>query len=362
MKREESWLYLEDGTEIKGLSFGSHTEKQGDVVFTTVMNGYPESFTDPSYKGQMLVMSHPLVGNYGVPRESYKNGILENLESEHVTIEGLIVTEVTDGGKWNKGRSLDDWLKENNVPGIAGIDTRFLIKKIRENGVLRGIISNDRLDAEDRFEEVYEKTNFVEKVSVKKPIEYAGKTDDKIVVLDLGVKHGILQNLSERGYTIVRVPYDYTAEKIMDYDPKGIVYSNGPGDPHLLKKQITELNEVMKYEVPILGICLGHQLITLAFGGIVKKMKYGHRATNKAVVETGKGRAYITTHNHGYASYSEDVPKDVEIWFKSPDDGVIEGLRTKNVITTQFHPEARPGPKDAEFVFDVFDKMIKNEG
>ena len=159
MKREESWLYLEDGTEIKGLSFGSHTEKQGDVVFTTVMNGYPESFTDPSYKGQMLVMSHPLVGNYGVPRESYKDGILENLESEHVTIEGLIVTEVTDGGKWNKGRSLDDWLKENDVPGIAGIDTRFLIKKIRENGVLRGIISNDRLDAEDRFEEVYEKTN-----------------------------------------------------------------------------------------------------------------------------------------------------------------------------------------------------------
>ena len=358
--KDEAWLYLEDGTSVKGSSFGSRTKRGGEIVFTTAMNGYPESLTDPSYKGQILVITHPLVGNYGIPKSIADKGILENFESEGIKAEGLVVSEVTVGSKWNSNTSLGRWMEDSDVPGISGIDTRALTKKIRERGVMNGIISPCEYNAAEDLKEDYGGINFVEKVSVKEPVVYEGGGRGRVVVVDLGIKHGILNEVRRRGYDIIRVPYDSNAEKIMSYEPSGILYSNGPGNPNLLSEQVVELKKLMEHNVPILGICLGQQLVTLALGGRVRKMAFGHRAVNKAVVNHIDGRAYITTHNHGYASYAEDLPDGVERWFSSPDDGVVEGVRCNNIITTQFHPESRPGANDTGFVFDAFARMIRN--
>lgn len=363
MAHKKVYLYLEDGTVLGGLGFGAQKTVSGEVVFTTAMNGYPESLTDPSYKGQILIITHPLVGNYGVPKKNFDRGILTNFESENVTIEGLVVSELTDGDKWNSEKTLDKWLEKEGVPGISGIDTRDLTKKVREHGVMMGVISTGAQpeSLKSYFEKQYSSMHFVELVSPKKPIIHEfGK--ENVVVVDFGVKHGILQHLAQLHYNVVRVPYNYSVEKIMAFDPIGVVYGNGPGNPNLLLEEAKTFSKIMEYKIPTLAVCLGHQLAAIALGGKVTKMKFGHRAINKAVVDVSTHKSYITTHNHGYALYQENLPKEAKLWFLSPDDNVVEGMTAEkyNLITTQFHPEARPGTNDATFIFGIFEKMIKD--
>ncbi len=359
---ETGYLYLEDGTLLQGYSFGAKGIRVGEVVFTTAMNGYVESLTDPSYKGQILVITHPLVGNYGVPDKIYENGILTNFESEKIQIEGLVVTENTYPDKWNAKMSLHDWLKLENVPGVSDIDTRMIVKKIRSFGTMMGIIASasEVDDPRKYLEKRYDEINFTQYTSPKSPI-FHPNTGSMIVVIDCGIKHGILYQLYKKGFSIVRVPCNYDANQIIEYNPKGIVFSNGPGNPNLLDKQINTFSELMEYKIPTLGICLGHQIATLALGGKIAKMKFGHRAINKPVIDTLTNKCYITTHNHGYGIISkEDIPQNTKVWFYNPDDGTIEGLIHEKIplITTQFHPEARPGPWDSTFVFDKFKVMV----
>lgn len=364
MRDNAAYIYLEDGTVLSGEGFGSKTVKSGELIFTTSMNGYPESLTDPSYAGEVMIITHPLVGNYGVPKKEVKNGILSNFESEKIHVEALLVSELTHSDKWNGKLDLDEWFEESGLPGVSGIDTRALTKKVRDNGAMMCIVSTKGevpeakkiLDGKD-----YTKINFVGEVSPKKPIIQSSKRKN-IVVVDCGVKHGILKSISELEYNVVRVPYDYTASKIMEFDPVGVVYSNGPGNPNLLEPVVNSLKDMLEYKVPIFGICLGHQIAGLALGGKVRKMKFGHRAVNKGTLDVISKKAYITTHNHGYAMLPEDVPKEGRIWLTSLDDGVVEGMlyKKQNMITTQFHPEARPGTNDASFMFRMFDRMIKS--
>lgn len=364
MAEEKAYIYLEDGTLLSGSGFGAKGVRTGEIVFTTSMNGYPESLTDPSYAGQILIITHPLVGNYGVPQKKFKNGILANFESEKIHVEGLVISELTQSEKWNSERNLDRWLSDEGVPGIQGVDTRSLTLRVRSEGAMMCAIASGRelKNPKSLIKKEYTSINFVDLVSPKKPIEHRvhGKN---VVVVDCGVKHGILENVAGLGYSVVRVPYDYTANQVMKFDPVGVVYSNGPGNPNLLKPTVKTFKDLLEYKLPTFGICLGHQIASLALGGRVRKMKFGHRAINKAVVDVISKSAYITTHNHGYAMLPEDMPKDGTIWLMSPDDNVVEGAIYKkhNIITTQFHPEARPGTNDAQFLFKTFDKMIKKE-
>ncbi|MDE1849883.1 MAG: glutamine-hydrolyzing carbamoyl-phosphate synthase small subunit [Candidatus Micrarchaeota archaeon] len=359
---DNAYIYLEDGTVLEGEGFGSRTTRTGELVFTTAMNGYPESLTDPSYSGNILMMTHPLIGNYGVPRIERRNGILSNFESERVQAEALIISELTNGSKWSSAMGLDEWLKSENVPGICGIDTRMLTKMVRDKGAMmctvstKGKVSNPK----GSFDEKYTTINFVDRVSPKKPIVHeTGRKN--VVIVDCGVKHGILENIAGMGYRIVRLPYDSPADAIMGYDPAGVVYSNGPGNPNLLGKTAESFRDIMEYRIPIFGICLGHQVAALAMDGSVRKMKFGHRAINKGVVDVISKRAYITTHNHGYAMLPGDMPDKGRIWLMSQDDNIVEGMMCKdmNVLTTQFHPEARPGTNDARFMFGIFGNMMK---
>jgi len=357
----KAYLYMEDGTLLEGCGFGARAVKAGEVVFTTAMNGYPESLTDPSYKGQILVITHPLVGNYGVPSKEIENGILKNFESERIQIEGLVVAEETEPKKWNSSKSLHDWLKEEGIPGISGVDTRMIVKRVRSKGTMMGVLASGyELDEPRKFlERRYDEIDFTKSTSPQSPIIHPNGSNI-LVVVDCGTKHGILYELYERGFTIVRVPCNFSAEKIMDYMPKGVVFGNGPGNPNLIKDVVKTFKDLTEYRVPILGVCLGHQIATLALGGGVKKMKYGHRAINKPVIDTTDGKCYITTHNHGYGVFKNDVPPSSKVWFYNPDDGIIEGLIHEKlpIITTQFHPEAKPGPTDVTWVFDKLKKMV----
>ncbi len=358
-------IYLEDGTVVDGVGFGAQSTAVGEVVFTTAMNGYPESLTDPSYKGQILVITHPLVGNYGVPKRNVKEGILGNFESEKIAISGLVVGEVTYGTKWNSVKSIDKWMSMEGIPGICNVDTRALTKKIRDSGAMMGVIAKARSNAnvDALLKNKYGSIELIRSVSPKKPIFHNNPMSNKnVVIVDFGVKHGILQSLYELGYNLIRVPFEYSADKIMSFEPDGILYSNGPGDPNLLEKEAENFNDVLEHGIPMMGLCLGHQIAIKALGGRVEKMKFGHRAINKPVMDLETKKAYITTHNHGYAAYRKNLPQDLKEWFVSLDDGVVEGTKSlrHKLITTQFHPEARPGTKDAHYVFGVFDKMIND--
>ncbi len=364
MRDSSAYIYLEDGTVLEGEGFGSKTIRSGELVFTTAMNGYPESLSDPSYKGEIMIITHPLIGNYGVPKKDIKEGIIGNFESGRVQVEALIISELTRSSKWNGKLDLSGWFEQEGVPGISGVDTRMLTKKVRDKGVMICAVSTKGkiADPKKALDYDFNSINFVEQVSPKKPVihETGKKT---VVVVDCGVKQGILKNIAKLGYKVVRVPYNYTADQITSLEPVGVVYSNGPGNPNLLKPVVSSMQNLLEFNIPILGICLGHQIAGLAMGGKVKKMKFGHRAVNKAVVDSASRKAYITSHNHGFAMYPDDVPKKGKIWLMSPDDNVVEGMRYEedNMITTQFHPEGQPGTNDAGFMFNIFDRMIKND-
>ena len=361
---------------FKGCGFGGSGTRIGELVFSTGMIGYPEALTDPSYRGQILILTNPLIGNYGVPCvRRLKNGLLANFESESIQVEGLVISNLMPSSHWSMCYDLDQWLRMYGTPGIYGVDTRYLVKLIRDFGtVMAAVVVSEHVDDMDvhgLFDSLkgafYDDLDLVDRVTIREPILHnADENRDSpiILVVDCGVKHGILRNIVGRGYSVARIPCKSDPTKyIYRYDRVvGIVYSNGPGNPIKLDQTISYIRSVIELDIPILGICLGHQLISLALGCDIFKLKYGHRGHNKSVINTLSNRCYISTHNHGYAVGFDSVRgSGFRVWFIDPDDRIIEGLihRTKPIITTQFHPEASPGPNDTTWIFDLFIKMIE---
>ena len=351
-------LILEDGTEFVGKSFGSEKSIAGEVVFYTAMVGYPESLTDPSYTGQILVSTFPMIGNYGVPKNSQTEGIHDFYESNKIHVSGFIISDYSfEYSHWNAIESLSDWLKENDVPGLYDIDTRTLTKILREKGSMLG-----KIEFEDQPIELYDPNldNLVSIASIKEPVEY-GSGEYKVVLVDCGTKNNIIRCLLNRGATVKRVPwdYDYTNE---DYD--GLFISNGPGDPAMCDITVNYLSKALQKEKPIMGICLGNQLLARAAGANTYKLKYGHRSHNQPVLLNGSNRCFITSQNHGYAIANETIPSDWEELFINVNDNTNEGIRhkTKPFFSTQFHPEASSGPVDTEFLFDDFiNNIVKSK-
>lgn len=348
-------LVLEDGTSLKGKSFGADRSIAGEVVFNTAMTGYPESLTDPSYKGQILVLTYPLVGNYGVPVEDKENNMFRFFESSNLHISGLIVSDYSeDYSHWNAEKSLGDWLKENNIPGIFDIDTRELTKILREKGSMLGKIVFD-----DDMPEDYDPNldNLVAEVSIKKKEVY-GNGKYKILLVDCGVKYNIIRYLLDRDTTVIRVPWDYD---FLNEDYDGLFISNGPGDPKKCDITIGNLSRAFEQDRPIFGICLGNQLMALASGADTYKLKYGHRSHNQPVIRAGTKKAYITSQNHGYAINNETLPTDWKPLFLNLNDDTNEGMVhvSSNFFSTQFHPEASGGPTDTAFLFDEFINRIR---
>lgn len=354
-------LQLSDGTEFHGKSFGYEQPVAGEVVFNTAMMGYPESLTDPSYAGQLLTMTFPLVGNYGVPPFTFdkQTGLPDFMESDRIYASALIVSDYSEQySHWNAVESLGEWLQREKVPGITGIDTRELTKVLREHGVMMGKIL---FDDEPNYvpEADYEGVNFVDRVSVKEIVRYNEGAGRKVVLVDCGVKANIIRELIQRGVEVVRVPwnYDYTD---MEFD--GLFLANGPGDPDMCSEAVEIIRKQMsRSRKPICGICMGNQLLSKAAGATIYKLKYGHRGHNQPVRMVGTEKCFITSQNHGYAVDARTLDKDWEELFVNMNDASNEGIRHKENpwFSSQFHPEACSGPVDTEFMFDKFVETLK---
>lgn len=381
-KEKTATLILDDGSVFRGLSFGYEKEVTGEVVFNTAMTGYPESLTDPSYAGQLMVLTFPLVGNYGVPPRTFgTDGIASFMESEKIHADAIIVSDYShEYSHWNAECSLGDWLKEEQIPGIYGVDTRALTKKLREHGVMTGRIiigdENRQQTNENGFLTVkgdaetvvvYNQVNYVDRVSCKEIITYKpfSSADDQsdsigcktVVLLDCGVKHNIIRCLLKRNVIVVRVPWDYDFTKL-EYD--GLFISNGPGDPDTCDAAVQHIRKALSGDKPICGICMGNQLLAKAGGASVYKLKYGHRSHNQPVRMVGTEKCFITSQNHGYAVDNETLGADWEPLFINMNDGTNEGIKhkTKPFFSSQFHPEACSGPTDTEFIFDKFVALL----
>lgn len=354
-------LQLSDGTEFHGKSFGYEQPVAGEVVFNTAMMGYPESLTDPSYAGQLLTMTFPLVGNYGVPPFTFnkQTGLPDFMESDRIYASALIVSDYSEQySHWNAVESLGEWLQREKVPGITGIDTRELTKVLREHGVMMGKILFD--DEPNNVPEAdYEGVYFVDRVSVKEIVRYNEGAGRKVVLVDCGVKANIIRELIQRGVEVVRVPwnYDYTD---MEFD--GLFLANGPGDPDMCSEAVEIIRKQMsRSRKPICGICMGNQLLSKAAGATIYKLKYGHRGHNQPVRMVGTEKCFITSQNHGYAVDARTLDKDWEELFVNMNDASNEGIRHKENpwFSSQFHPEACSGPVDTEFMFDKFVETLK---
>jgi carbamoyl-phosphate synthase small subunit len=366
-ERHEASLLLEDGSIFTGFGFGAPGRVSGEVVFSTSMVGYPEALTDASYKGQILTLTYPLVGNYGVPPREVENGILKYFESDGIKVNGLIIHELcTMPSHWQSSKSLEEWLAEEGVPGICGIDTRRLVKRLRTKGSMRGVLKVCNEGEEPDLEKLKEQLklaqgpgsrDLVDQVTVREPVFHGAKTNRRVVVIDCGVKYGILRNLLKRGLEVIRVPYDASSREILEYKPHGVLISNGPGDPKRCVETAKCVRELVEEHVPVLGICLGTQVLTLGMGGDTYKLKFGHRSQNQPALDLETGRCYITTQNHGYAVNPDSLKDtDLSLWFINANDETVEAVRHKNLPTfgVQWHPEAEPGPLDTEFLFDDF--------
>jgi carbamoyl-phosphate synthase small subunit len=349
-------LALSDGTVLEGVGFGASAKIGGEVVFNTGIVGYPESITDPSYHGQILCQTYPLIGNYGVDPSRF--------ESERPQIAGYVVSELCARPSHETSvKTLDDWLRENGVPGISGIDTRALTKKLRVHGVMPGLLAVadgppnlDRLRREARFAPDPNARDLVAEVTTPEIRITNPRASKTIVLIDCGVKQGIIRALVRRGVSVVRVPADTDAGRILAFAPRGVVISNGPGDPKRAAATIAVLRKLMREGLPLFGICLGNQLLALAAGGDTFKLKFGHRGQNQPCLEEGAKRCFITSQNHGFAVDTATLPPGWATWFRNANDGTNEGIRHRRrpFFGVQFHPEACPGPTDTEFLFDAF--------
>ena len=372
-------LVLSDGTRFHGTSFGYEAPVAGEVVFNTAMTGYPESLTDPSYAGQLMTLTYPLVGNYGVPGFSVEgNGLATFMESDKIYARAIIVSDYSEEySHWNAKESLAEWLKREHVPGITGIDTRQLTKVLREHGVMMGKILFD--DEPDNIPEAsYEGVNFVEQVSCKEIVEYkaaeytAADADHltplrkpngkKVVLVDCGVKNNIIRCLLRRGVDVIRVPWDYDFNTL-EFD--GLFLANGPGDPDTCSVAVENIRKFLATTPikPCMGICMGNQLLSKAAGATIYKLKYGHRSHNQPVRMVGTDKCFITSQNHGYAVKTDTLSSDWEPYFINMNDGSNEGIRHKTNpwFSAQFHPEACSGPVDTEFLFDDFVDLLSKE-
>ncbi len=351
-------LVLENGIYLMGKGFGAEKEVLGELVFNTSMTGYVEILTDPSYKGQIITMTYPLEGNYGVKKEWY--------ESDGIKAEGFVIKDLT-------GESLDNFLKENNIPGIYDIDTRFITKNIRSKGVVKAFLktSNKPFTNED-IEKFVEKAknhkdlseiDLVPIVSVKEKVIHKIDEDKEVakcVLIDCGVKQNIINCLLKRNCTVIQVPYNTPANEILEYNADFVLVSNGPGDPINMKETINTVKELLG-KIPVTGICLGHQIISIALGGETYKMKFGHRGGNHPSYENGL--IHITSQNHGFASKIDGINNNMcQLYSINLNDKTVEGLKGDNLLCVQYHPEASPGPHDTEYLFDEFIKLgIKNK-
>ena len=354
-KQKNVSLILDDGSRFSGISFGYERPTAGEVVFNTAMSGYPESLTDPSYSGQIMVLTYPLIGNYGVPARSFSGKLSTFLESEKIHADGIIVSDYSENySHWNATESLGEWLKQEKITGITGIDTRELTKLLREKGSMIGKIvfsDENEIDFIDP-----NKINQVARVSTTEIITY-GNGKKRVVLVDCGVKHNIIRCLLKRNVTVIRVPWDYDFNAI-EYD--GLFISNGPGDPDTCGITVKHIREAMKKEKPIFGICMGNQLLAKAGGANTYKLKYGRRSHNQPVRLVGTEKCFITSQNHGFAVDNNTLNDEWTPLFVNMNDGTNEGIQHKNkpFFSVQFHPEAASGPTDTEFLFDRFIEMI----
>jgi carbamoyl-phosphate synthase small subunit len=362
-------LILSDGTVFEGKSFGAAVDSDGEVVFNTGMAGYTESLTDPSYRGQILTFTYPLIGNYGVPsNELNEHGFSKNFESERIHVRGVVVSQVSEDYSHHTAvSSLQRWMEHHGIPGITGIDTRALTKKLREHGVMLGRIDQGVGGRGLEVGDIQDpnKINLVAEVSCKEPITYEPTPNTQrpnptaIICYDCGIKNNILRSWLKRGVTVHRVPWDYDlASSTLPYD--AVFVSNGPGDPKKCDKTIENIKWSISQDIPTFGICLGNQLLALAIGGDTYKLKYGHRGCNQPCKEEGTDRCIITSQNHGFA-VSDELPAGWSPWFTNANDGTVEGIRHESgkFFSVQFHPEATPGPEDADYLFDEFLRVLE---
>ncbi len=354
IKKLKARLELEDGSVFHGFSFAAQQSIAGEVVFNTSMVGYPESLTDPSYHGQILVLTYPLIGNYGVPDKKIIDHIDHAFESDRIHVQGLIVSEYSfDYSHWNASKSLAAWLTEHHIPALYGIDTRMLTKRLRDEGTMLGRIV---FFAEEQNFYDPNKINLVAEVSTTEAVEY-GNGDKLVILIDCGCKYNIIRNLLKFNVRVKRVPWnhDFSSE---DFD--GVFISNGPGDPKMCRETIETVRKVMARNKPVFGICMGNQILALAAGADTYKLKFGHRSQNQPCVEVGTKRCYITSQNHGFAVDGRTLPSGWEPWFVNANDGTNEGIRhtSKPFMSVQFHPEAAPGPVDTQLLFEDFYQML----
>jgi carbamoyl-phosphate synthase small subunit len=358
-EKMKAFLILEDGHVFTGRSIGSTREAVSEIVFNTSMTGYLEVLTDPSYAGQAVVMTYPLIGNYGI--------CYEDMESERPWVDGFIVRELSRmPSNFRSEDTIQNFLEKNDIPGICGIDTRALTKILRESGTMNGMITTDEnynIDEVMKKLKAYSTGDEVSKVSCREKKVLPGD-GYKVALLDLGAKKNIARSLNERGCEVTIYPSSTTAEEIIASRPDGIMLSNGPGDPKACVQVIKEIRKLYETEIPIFAICLGHQLMALATGADTFKLKYGHRGGNHPVKDMETGRVYISSQNHGYAVDPESLDPQVAVpAFTNVNDGTNEGLKYvgKNIFTVQYHPEACPGPQDSSYLFDRFLKMMEEK-
>lgn len=362
----EGLIYLEDGTVFKGIGFGARGTAVGELVFNTSMTGYQKILTDPSYKGQIITMTYPLIGNYGVSD-------IDN-ESDGIHAFGLVIKDLCDmPSNSNSVMSLDQWLREQNVPGVFGVDTRQITKKIRKFGTVKCLISTEDIsiaEAKELCSKGELRGDWMKEASTKEKyvLEPTAVTEEKpyeVAVLDFGVKTNILRCLQGRNCRLTVYPYGTPAAEILQENPDGIFLTNGPGDPEEAKEAIKEVHNLIRTsEVPMFGICMGHQILALALGGKTYKLKYGHRGGNHGVYDKETKRSYITSQNHGYAVQHESIIlKGMEVTHLNLNDGTVEGMEHRDlpIFSVQFHPEASPGPDDNAYLFDKFINRMKGD-
>jgi len=345
MNKKSVKLILKDGTQFTGINFGAEKSIAGEVVFATGMVGYPEALTDPSFKGQILVMTYPLIGNYGVPKKEF-------FESDKIQVSGLIVCNYVNTPSHHAMQiTLSEWFKKEGIPLIEIKDTRALTQKLRDEGVSLGkiIFSGKNVPFKDP-----NLKNLVAEVSTKKILSF-GSEGKNIVLIDCGIKRNIIRSIIVRGFKVVLVPWNTDLTKLK-FSFEAVVISNGPGDPQKVRNTINNVKKILSKKIPILGICLGNQILTLALGGTTYKLKFGHRSQNQPVVQRGTNKCYLTTQNHGFAV--KQIPKDFTEWFYNANDNTNEGIIHKKlpIMSVQFHPESSPGPLDTDWIFDYFFK------